>query len=250
MCQAPNSFIWEEADFGQSRFGHPDLTNFGHRGLGPANFDKANFGQSFFFFWPTFLVSWWSPEGWGPEGWGPEGWGPEISLFFFPSPATVFILFSLSFGLFRGILVVFEAPGPSNVPLKIALSTWQSLRPQAHHFPDTFSSWIHCTPPWPATMLHQHETGTATWTSQLKNTTCCDHHPRWNDYTCESWGVGGKGKRAQPAPVIALSFHSKITHDMMFFFSRKLKKKTELYRHKALKSCHKSTITNVSTVFV
>ena len=35
---------------------------------------------------------------------------------FFPSPATVFILFSLSFGLFRGILVVFfEAPGRSNV---------------------------------------------------------------------------------------------------------------------------------------
>ena len=56
----------------------------------------------------------WAPEGWAPEGWGPEGWGPKISRFFFPSPATVFS-FSLSFGLFRVILVVFDAPGPSNV---------------------------------------------------------------------------------------------------------------------------------------
>ena len=56
----------------------------------------------------------WGPEGWGPEGWGPEGWGPEGWRFFFPSPATVFILFSLSFGPSRGILV-FEAPGRSNV---------------------------------------------------------------------------------------------------------------------------------------
>ena len=57
----------------------------------------------------------WGPEGWGPEGWGPERWGPKISRFFFPLPPQFFILFSLSFGLFRGILVVFEAPGPSNV---------------------------------------------------------------------------------------------------------------------------------------
>ena len=43
----------------------------------------------------------WGPEGWGPrrgggtQGWGPEGWGPKISRFF-PSPATIFFLSSLS----------------------------------------------------------------------------------------------------------------------------------------------------------
>ena len=49
-----------------------------------------------------------------PKGGAPNGGGPKFCAFF-PSPATVFILFSLSFGLFRGILVVFEAPGRSNV---------------------------------------------------------------------------------------------------------------------------------------
>ena len=56
-------------------------------------------------------------EGWGPTGGGlkggrPKGGGPKISRFFFPSPATIFFLSSLSLGSFRGILVVFEAPGP------------------------------------------------------------------------------------------------------------------------------------------
>ena len=55
------------------------------------------------------------PKLWGPERWEPERWGPKISRFFFPLPPQFFILFSLSFGLFRGILVVFEAPGRSNV---------------------------------------------------------------------------------------------------------------------------------------
>ena len=50
-------------------------------------------------------------KGGGPNGGGPNVWGPKISRFFFPSPATVFILFSLSFGLFRGILVVFASAG-------------------------------------------------------------------------------------------------------------------------------------------
>ena len=63
----------------------------------------------------------WGPEGWGPEGWGPEGWepegwapeggGPKISSFF-PSPATKFVLFFPLWASSRGILVVFEAPGP------------------------------------------------------------------------------------------------------------------------------------------
>ena len=48
----------------------------------------------------------WGPEGWGPEGWGCEGWGAQNFALFFPSPATVFNLFSLSCWSFRGILVV------------------------------------------------------------------------------------------------------------------------------------------------
>ena len=59
-----------------------------------------------------------APKGGAPKGGAPKGGGRTVGAqnfaLFFPSPATVFI-FSLSFGLFRGILVVFEAPGPSNV---------------------------------------------------------------------------------------------------------------------------------------
>ena len=47
----------------------------------------------------------WGFEGWGFEGWGPEGWGAKNFALFFPCPA----------GSSRGILVVFEAPGRSNV---------------------------------------------------------------------------------------------------------------------------------------
>ena len=62
----------------------------------------------------------WGPEGWGPEGWGPEGWGPRKVggpkfRAFFPSPAAKFVLFFPLWGSSRGILVVFEAPGRSNV---------------------------------------------------------------------------------------------------------------------------------------
>ena len=35
----------------------------------------------------------WDPEGWDREGWDPEGWGgAQNFVFFFPSPATIFIL--------------------------------------------------------------------------------------------------------------------------------------------------------------
>ena len=51
--------------------------------------------------------------GGGPKG---EGWGPEGS-----SPATKFVLFFPLWGFSRGILVVFEAPGRSNVRV------WSSL---------------------------------------------------------------------------------------------------------------------------
>ena len=64
-----------------------------------------------------------APKGWGPEGvgqrrggaakgWGPEGWGAQNFALFFPSPATIFTLSSLAWGSSRGIVVVFEAPGP------------------------------------------------------------------------------------------------------------------------------------------
>ena len=93
------------------------------------------------------------PEGWrprrvGPEVWrprrveapkggprravAPKGGGPNLEkvgpprvgsrtvgaqnfALFFPLPPNVFDYFSLSFGLFRGILVVFEVPVCSNV---------------------------------------------------------------------------------------------------------------------------------------
>ena len=42
---------------------------------------------------------------------GSKGGGPEISRFF-PSPDAKFVLFFPLWGSSRGILVVFEAPGP------------------------------------------------------------------------------------------------------------------------------------------
>ena len=57
-----------------------------------------------------------NPEKVGAEGWG----GPKFRSFFF-SPAGNFFLSSLSGGSSRGILVVFEAPGRSNVRV------WSSL---------------------------------------------------------------------------------------------------------------------------
>ena len=79
----------------------------------------------------------WGPEGWGFEGWGaqprksggpkgggpkcggpncggPKGGEPKISRFF-SCPAAKFVLFFPLWGSSRGILVVFEAPGRSNV---------------------------------------------------------------------------------------------------------------------------------------
>ena len=57
----------------------------------------------------------------GPKGWGPEGVaGPKFRAFFF-SPAGKFVLSSLSGGSSRGILVVFEAPGRSNVHVRSSL---------------------------------------------------------------------------------------------------------------------------------
>ena len=68
------------------------------------------------------------PEGWSPEprgppkGGAPKGGGPKISRFFPPLPLPFSFLFSLFlWESSRGILVVFEAPGPSDV------HDWSSL---------------------------------------------------------------------------------------------------------------------------
>ena len=55
-----------------------------------------------------------NPEKVGPEGWGPEGWGPKFRAFFALSHRKCLSFFFL-WGVSRGILVVFEAPGRSNV---------------------------------------------------------------------------------------------------------------------------------------
>ena len=65
----------------------------------------------------------WFPQGGAPQGWGParvgprKGGAPKVGrafhlAFFFPSPTTIFCHSSLSWRSSRGILVVFEAPGP------------------------------------------------------------------------------------------------------------------------------------------
>ena len=57
----------------------------------------------------------WGREGWGPEGWGAEGWGAQNFALFSPVPPQNSFFSSLSGGLSRGILVVFEVAGRSNV---------------------------------------------------------------------------------------------------------------------------------------
>ena len=60
-----------------------------------------------------------SPKGrgqkWRPERWEFEGWEAQNFALFFPSPAAKFVLFFPLWGSSRGFLVVFEAPGHSNV---------------------------------------------------------------------------------------------------------------------------------------
>ena len=73
----------EETDFGQSRFGHPDLTN-----LGQSNFGQSNWAQT--------------QKNRAPKGGAPKGLGPKISRFFSVSPPV-----SLFFSLIVCLLVVF-----------------------------------------------------------------------------------------------------------------------------------------------
>ena len=122
----------EGTDFGQSRFGHPDLTNFGqsmfgHRGFGPANFGQIQFCP--IQFWPIhfwiWCVSWpqrvgaqTQKKGEGPKGGAPEGWRRRVEArrverpkfrFFCPSPAAMVILSSLPGGLLVELWPRFKA---------------------------------------------------------------------------------------------------------------------------------------------
>ena len=63
----------EGTDFGQSSFGHPDLTNLGQSNFGQSNFGQSNLGQSNL----GQSISGSIPEKSGPEGWGQKGWGAE-----------------------------------------------------------------------------------------------------------------------------------------------------------------------------
>ena len=123
----------EETDFGQSRFGHPDLTNFGQSNLGQfifghlglarpilaktnssqCNFGQSHFGQSNFGFGVCHggaqTQKKTDPEGWGPEGWGRRGGGPKISRFFSLSRSHVRSFFSLG-GPFVEFWGCLEAP--------------------------------------------------------------------------------------------------------------------------------------------
>ena len=53
--------------------------------------------------------------------------GQNFALFF-PSPSTKFVLFFLLWGSSRGILVVFEAPGRSNVHVWSSCPVWWGRR--------------------------------------------------------------------------------------------------------------------------
>ena len=114
---------WGPEGWGPEGWGGPNLEKVGPRRVGPRRVGPRRVGPEG---WGA--PKGWGPEGWGPEGWGPEGWGPkprksgaprrvggpegwgaQISLFFFPFPATI-SLFSVSLWVSsRGILVVFEA---------------------------------------------------------------------------------------------------------------------------------------------
>ena len=123
-------FSQEATDFGQSRFGHPDLTsfgqsNFGQSILGHLGFGPANFGQNQC--WPKpmsanpFLANPFgsgcvcvchgkaqrvgpkprksrAPKGGAPKGGALKGGGPKISRFF-PSPAPNLRSLCLSLGV-------------------------------------------------------------------------------------------------------------------------------------------------------
>ena len=105
--------IWsEETDFGQSRFGHPDLTNFGQ-----SNFGQSIFGQYFGVMVGPQRVGGQTqkqcgaPKGGAPKGGGPKGGGPKFRAFF-PSPAVFYSFFPLFWSFSLNFGGVFEDRDP------------------------------------------------------------------------------------------------------------------------------------------
>ena len=120
--------ILAKANFGQSNFGGPE--GWGPEGWGPEGWRRVGPRRV----GPPPRVGGQTQKKWGPEvvgprrvgarrvgprrvgprRVGPRRVGAQNFALFFPLPSQFFI-FSLSFGLFREILVVFEAPVRSNV---------------------------------------------------------------------------------------------------------------------------------------
>ena len=126
---------WAVTAFGQTWFGRPYLAAFGQTEFGQYHIWPKLIGRiwpsSFGRIWPIFVHQIWPDRIWptfcfgeglkvvgekgggGPEGWGGglKGGGGGGAKFraFFPCPTENFILSA------RGILVVFEVPGRSNV---------------------------------------------------------------------------------------------------------------------------------------
>ena len=116
----------EDTDFGQSRFGHPDLTNFG----------QSNFGQS-------ISGSGFCSNGWGPnpEKIGPRRVGLQISRFFSVS-TTSFALFVSHCVFSRWILVVFVKTPEGWVPRKVGNPKFGALFSLSRHrFAVSVSLW-------------------------------------------------------------------------------------------------------------
>ena len=79
-----NCAATEGTDFGQSRFGHPELTNFCQSNLGQSIFGQSFFGQSILGSGVCHGPKGWgpNPEKIGPRRVGPRGvGGPKISRF-------------------------------------------------------------------------------------------------------------------------------------------------------------------------
>ena len=70
------------------------------------------------------------PKGGGPKGGGLKGWEAQNFALFFHFPAGKFALFFPLWVSSRGILVVFEASGRSNVHVRAPAARWQSQQTQ------------------------------------------------------------------------------------------------------------------------
>ena len=109
---------WEPKKWGPRKGGGPKGLG-ARRGGGPKGWGPEGVGGR--------TQKKWGPSGGGPEGWGPKGGGgPKFRAFFPLSHRKFHSLFSL-WGVSRGILVVFEAPGPEMCAFRVL---WLSCEPR------------------------------------------------------------------------------------------------------------------------